>query len=249
MGQRLVISIRNMELGETLVNVYKHWSAYTGSAIEETNQFIDVYNEWAKTHPSEKTIFGKTDQASVNRQKEIIAILMMEAWPGAHPAGFKEDVKEYDETTDPEEACAKYATDVKMFLVSMGMMELASKLGDVFSYNRNDGLIGITESGIQDYQDWSEGDVDILINTNGDIQEIYFGVMWGNTYQEALDDEESEDDLLECMYETDFVNNDDFGVFTMDDWYEFNRIVDEAWKAGKYKIGSKKKDAVWSFIE
>ena len=39
MGQRLVIDIRDNE--KVLANAYYHWSGYTGSAIELTNQILD----------------------------------------------------------------------------------------------------------------------------------------------------------------------------------------------------------------
>lgn len=248
MGQRLVLSVRNIKTGTVLANVYKHWSAYTGCAIDETNTFIDAFNNWMNEHPGDKGIFNRVDDEAVNRQKEIVIMVMMEAWPGACPAGFKEDVDEEDEENDPD-AGKKYAANVKMLLMSMGMMELVSKLDDEFSYDRNEGLIGITDSGIENYQSWSEGDVDVGIDAQGEVKEVYFGVIWGESYQEALEEEESEADLLDCMYETDFVNNDDFGAFSLDDWYEFVEIYDKAQSAHKYKLGSKKNDAVWSFIE
>lgn len=258
MGQRLVLSVRTQAREEALVNVYMHWSAYTGSSIEVANQFIEAYGNWAHLNPGEKKIFAKTDDASVARQKEIITMLMMDCWPGAHPAGFraKDEFIEYDEDKDPD-AGEKHATEVKMWMVANGMPNLAARLKDKFEYNRNDGLIGITENAIEDYQSWSEGDVDIMIDEEtGDIRELYFGVMWGQEWGEACEEYEEEpggptaEEQLEAdIYETDFVNADDFGVFTLADWSKFLDVYDKARAAGKYKIGSKKNNAVWSFIE
>lgn len=143
-----------------------------------------------------------------------------------------------------------------MWMVANGMTNLAARLKDKFEYNRNDGLIGITENAIKSYQSWSEGDVDILIDEDtGDIREIYFGVLWGQEWDEACKEygekpegPTAEEQLEEDTYETDFVNADDFGVFTLEDWNKFLDIYDKAMAAGKYKIGSKKNNAVWSFI-
>lgn len=257
MGQRLVLSVRTEEREDPIANVYKHWSAYTGSSIEDANQFIEAYQNWAHLNPEEKKVFGKTDDASLARQKEIITMLMMDCWPGAHPAGFraKDGFTEYDEDKDPD-AAEKHAADVKLYLLSQGMTELAARLQDKFSYDRNEGLIGITKNAIEDYQSWSEGDVDIMIDSSGDIRELYFGVMWGQEWNEACEEYEeepggptAEDQLKADVFETDFVNCDDFGVFTLEDWKKFLEIYDQARTAGKYKIGSKKNNAVWSFIE
>lgn len=43
MGQRLVIQIEKN--GEALANCYYHWSAYTDSALEETQEVLQNYNE------------------------------------------------------------------------------------------------------------------------------------------------------------------------------------------------------------
>lgn len=233
-----------------LVNVYKHWSAYTGASIEEADQFINAYGEWADENPEEKKIFGKTDEASIARQKEIIALVMMKAWPRAHPAGFHKDgITEYDSDKDPE-AGEKYAADVKMLLMAKGMPNLAAKLQDVFSYDRNEGLIGVTEHAIEDYQSWSEGDVDIRIDSEGNIYELYFGVLWGSEWAEAVEEcEHGEKELKKEIYDTEFCTDDDFGVFDMADWEKFKDIYDAARAAGKFKIGCKKNNAVWSFIE
>lgn len=258
MGQRLVLSVRTQAREGVLVNVYMHWSAYTGSSIEVANQFIEAYGNWARLNPEEKRVFTKKDVDSVARQKEIITMLMMDCWPGAHPGGFgaKDGFVEYDEMEDPD-ADEKHATEVKMWMVGNGMPNLAARLQDKFSYNRNEGLIGITKNAIEDYQSWSEGDVDIMIDEDtGDIAELYFGVMWGQEWKEVCEEYEQEpggptpeEQLEGDIYETDFANCDDFGVFTLADWSKFLDIYDKARAAGKYKIGSKKNNAVWSFIE
>ena len=256
MGQRLVLSVRTEEREDPIVNVYKHWSAYTGSSIEDANQFIEAYQNWAHLNPEEKKVFGKADDASLARQREIVTLLMMDCWPGAHPAGFgaAEGFTEYDRD-DPESA-EKHAAEVKLYLLGQGMNELAARLKDKFSYDRNEGLIAITDKEIASNHSYSEGDVDIMIDSSGDIRELYFGVMWGQEWNEACDEYEvepggptAEDQLKEDVFETDFVNCDDFGVFTLADWKRFLEIYDQARAAGKYKIGSKKNNAVWSFIE
>lgn len=254
MGQRLVIAIRTEAADDTVVNVYKHWSAYTGSAIEETDQFIEGYNQWMDEHPEDKKAFGKNDAASITRQKEIIAIIMMNIWPGAHPAHFHGDV----EITDDDD---NYAAAVKMFLVANGMPNLAAKLKDHFEYDRNQGLIGITKKGIDNYTSWSEGDVDIYINKDGDIKELYFGVMWLQEWDEAkaefieneeldgLTDAQVEAKMEDEIYYSELPNMDDFGSFSIDEWKEFKNICDACWDDGKYKFGSKKSGAVCQFIE
>ena len=45
MGQRLVVQIE--DCGKQLANAYYHWSAYTESALEITNDVIQTLNEIA----------------------------------------------------------------------------------------------------------------------------------------------------------------------------------------------------------
>lgn len=48
MGQRLVVSIESM--GECLAKIYYHWSAYTVSALYETQKIVDcIYNKKDET--------------------------------------------------------------------------------------------------------------------------------------------------------------------------------------------------------
>lgn len=54
MGQRLVIQIEKNE--EALANAYYHWSAYTESAIELTNEVLDFLEESEKNSDIEKAV-------------------------------------------------------------------------------------------------------------------------------------------------------------------------------------------------
>lgn len=238
MGQRLVLSVKALGKEGTLVNVYMHWAAYTGSAIEVTDQFIRAYKNWAKLNPTEKRIFGETDKDAIARQKEIIAMLMMDCWKGALP-GF-ENIED--------------ASTIKLHLLTNGMLDLAMRLPDTLEHDRNAGLIGVTESAINYYQSNSEGDVEVFIDEDGDIREIYFGIVWSSEWSEACeeyaDDDElgtKEQQLLKDLYETDFVDNDRSN-FSLEEWDEFKDICNIAWDEGKEKIGSKKNNSVWSFI-
>ena len=186
----------------------------------------------------------------------------MNIWPGAHPACFHDDVGMTDKDEEDPDKEDKYAAAVKMYLVANGMPNLAAKLRDHFEYDRNQGLIGVTQKGIDNYQGWSEGDVDIYINKNGDIKELYFGIFWLQEWDEAkaefIENEEVDgltDAQIEAkmedeeIYYSELPNMDDFGSFSLDEWEEFKMTVDACWDDGKYKFGSKKSGAVCQFIE
>lgn len=256
MGQRLVVSIHVPGMDKVIVNCYQHWSAYTGSAINNTEDLINAYNDWKAMNEAEaKELFKKTDDASRNRQMEVLAMVMMDAWPGAMPTFHKNDgFPEYDYDNDPE-APEKHSTDIKRWMLSKGMFELASRMKDKIMWNRNEGLIGMTENEITDTQNWSEGDVDIYINEDGNIESICFGVVWVQDWDEALadiyledgeDESEREKQLLDDLYETDDV--DGSMEFTLSGWDEFIRLYNQADDAGKCKMGSKKTNTVVSFI-
>lgn len=259
MGQRLVLSVKSLAKGDTLANVYMHWAAYTGSAIEVTDKFIKTYQNWARLNPQEKKIFGKEGDLAVARQKEIIAMLMMDCWPGALPGEFYKEKDFYTYTSDDpqeyEEQSEDYGSAAKLYLVVNGMIELASRLPDKFEYDRNEGLIGVTKAAIGSYQEESEGDVEIFIDEDGSIAEIYFGIVWSNEWDDACEEYEDDDELgtkeqqlINDVYETEFVDNN-HSNFLPEEWDEFKDICDRAWDAGKYKIGSKKNNSVWTFIE
>ena len=123
MGQRLVVTIENNE--KEIAKIYYHWSAYTYSALCETQKIIDC-------------IYNSTDETESELQLRLIRFCENN---GGGIKGTHEEFK-YIQGLYPGE---KFKTE---------------------NYSRNDGLIALSEHGMNDLQGWSEGDVYINLDTD-----------------------------------------------------------------------------------
>ena len=123
MGQRLVVTIENNE--KEIAKIYYHWSAYTYSALCETQNIIDC-------------IYNSTDETEKELQLRLIRFCENNG------GGIKDTHEElaYIQDLYPGE---KFKTE---------------------NYSRNDGLIALSEHGMNDLQGWSEGDVYINLDTD-----------------------------------------------------------------------------------
>lgn len=131
MGQRLVVTV-NFQ-GQDLAKIYYHWSAYTVSALWETQKIINcIYNHKDETE----------------KELQLRLIRFCEENGGGITGTEEYNEHEYIQKMFPNEA---FKTD---------------------GYSRNNGLIAISETGMNGLQRWSEGDV--IINLDEDL--INFGI-------------------------------------------------------------------------
>lgn len=253
MGQRLVFTVRFGD--DKLANCYMHWSAYTGASIETTNMFLDALDNFRSENPGilEKA-FGDASPEGDGTRRDLIVAIMMKAWPGSQPAVNEIDgVPELPEDEDPDGTIRR--TNLKMFMLGKGMFRTASMLENTPKYDRNDGIISFTEDTMEKKQSWSEGDVEVYLKEDGIVQEIYFGVVFGDEYQSALDyamegDEDmTEEKFKDDLYETDHYDYPDCMTMSLEGWSQFVADYDEARTQGKYSMGSAKSGYVIQFIE
>lgn len=159
MGQRLVVTINHM--GEDLCKLYYHWSAYSFSALKETQDIVNcIYNHEDET----------------KEQLLLRLIRFCEANGGGIDGGEESDEFKYIQSLYPNEIFIKDG------------------------YSRSRGLIALSEKGMEQMQDWSEGDITIDL----DEESIYNGVF---CYYESL--EEYNREMQEC--------DDEFEPQTLDD--------------------------------
>ena len=153
MGQRLVISIETK--GEPIARLYYHWSAYTVSALYETQQVVNC-------------IYNHKDETIKELQLRLIRFCEKN---GGGIRGDDEEFK-YIQNMFPNET---FRTD---------------------DYSRNRGLIALSERGMGELQNWSEGDV--IINLDED--EINFGVYVGyDGFDNYIEERKEWDDEFEGM--------------------------------------------------
>lgn len=155
MGQRLVVSIQSQ--GQDLAKIYFHWSAYTSSALYETQKIVDC-------------IYNHNDETEKELQLRLIRFC--ETNGGGITGNEEYNEHEYIQNLFPNE---KFKTD---------------------GISRNDGLIAISEKGMNGLQYWSEGDV--IINLDEDL--INFGVYAGYEYfAEYIEERKEWDDEFEGL--------------------------------------------------
>lgn len=167
MGQRLVVTIQKDE--RDLCKIYYHWSAYSFSALKETQAIVNcIYNHKEET------------------EKELLLRLIRFCEENGGGIDGKEEEFKYIQSLYPNETFKKE------------------------DYSRNYGLIALSEKGMQDLQNWSEGDVTIDI----DEEKIYNGVY---CYYETL--EEFNEEMQEC--------DDEFKPLTLDDITDIGYDISE----------------------
>lgn len=181
MGQRLVVSVKSM--GECLAKIYYHWSAYTGSALYETQKIVDCIYD----HNNETT-----------KQLQLRLIKFCEENGG----GVRGDADEF-----------KYIHQ-----------QYPNYIFKTDNYSRNNGLIAISERGMQALQYWSEGDVIINIDDdtiNFDVCGWYENIFEYNDARREWDDEFESltlDEVPDIGY--------DLCNFSVDDIYAVSSAID-----------------------
>lgn len=122
MGQRLIISIDTM--GETIAKIYYHWSAYTTSALYETQQVVNC-------------IYNHKDESVKDLQLRLIRLCEKN---GGGIDGNKEEF-EYIQKMFPDE---KFIEDG--YSRSRGLIALSEKgMNDMQSWSEGDVTIDIDE--------------------------------------------------------------------------------------------------------
>lgn len=184
MGQRLIVTVEHQ--GKDLAKLYFHWSAYTVSALWETQKIVNcIYNHEDETE----------------RELQLRLIRFCEENGG----GIRGDGIEY--------------------------MYIKNRFpGEDFKtedYSRSNGLIAISERGMQELQFWSEGDV--IINLDEDL--INFGVYASyesleeyNESRREWDDEDFEGLTLEEIPDIGY----DLGYISIEDLDAVIEAVDAA---------------------
>lgn len=155
MGQRLVCTINKGE--RDLAKIYFHWSAYTYSALYETQKIIDcIYNYKDETE-----------------EELLLRLIRFCEDNGGGIRGTEEEFK-YIQKLYPNET---FKAD---------------------NYGRNNGIIALSEDGMNDLQDWSEGDVYIDLDTDLVDFCVYCGYEYLDEYIEerkSWDDEFDENEM------------------------------------------------------
>jgi len=145
MGQRLNFEIEHNH--EIVINCYLHWSAYTIDAAEYAASFV---NAWKQHKDDEHPDAIDEDELWVLRLVDTFAELK---------AGF--DETEIYRVRD-------------MFCQLYPSLETALRQGEYKAINRNEGLLAVTQEGIDETERWEEGRV--VYDIDSDI--ICFDVCW-----------------------------------------------------------------------
>lgn len=194
MGQRLVITVYDGKTEERVANVYQHWSAYTDSAAANTLVMLELMNEMLKQFPEANA--KRIALEAMLRSNSRINITYDGYWQK-----FCEDNNLHNGNNIPENLRGPICKNFYYYLQNnIGLSEEALKLIEdrmaedgAFTYDRNYGLIGIFDKDMDDTQAWSEGDVEITIDTeHHEAYASYFGV---NAVYDQFEYEENYGDL------------------------------------------------------
>lgn len=189
MGQRLVITVYDGKTDERVANVYQHWSAYTDSAAVNTLGILELMNEMMEKFP----------EANAKRIA-VEAMLRSNKRANITYDGYWQQFL-HSENNIPENLRGPICKNFYYYLQNnIGLSEEALKLIEdrmaedgAFTYDRNYGLIGIFDKDMDDTQAWSEGDVEITIDTeHHEAYVSYFGV---NAVYDQFEYEENFGDL------------------------------------------------------
>lgn len=194
MGQRLVITVYDGKTEERVANVYQHWSAYTDSAAANTLVILELMNEMMKQFPEANA--KRIALEAMLRSNSRINITYEGYWQQ-----FSEDNHLQNGNSIPENLRGPICKNFYYYLQNnIGLSEEALKLIEdrmaedgAFTYDRSDGLIGIFDKDMDESQMWSEGDVEITIDTeHHEAYVSYFGV---NAVYDQFEYEENFGDL------------------------------------------------------
>lgn len=192
MGQRLVITIHEPRNFDDICKAYYHWSAYTESAMQEVNRICTFYadirnNEENKHHSNEWCLIQALYKNGSVEYYEDGSVIANDH------AGMR-----VDETPEGlNRFCGEPCTFVEVT-------------------DRSEGIIAVSKKGMEELQDWSEGNIDLVLHENGEIELFDFDVYWDEPLEDYCDmqgfDEEerlSDNDIKfikDCLEKKDFDN-------------------------------------------
>lgn len=154
MGQRLVVTIKDK--GEPKMKIYYHWSAYTLSAFDELNTLWGIIKPLkARGLSTEEILLGIIHGLEGNVD-EVHKKWLEEHWPnytrschGGIDGGKDSDEWKYITSLYPNET---FSEDV----------------------DRNNGLVAMSDKGMHEMQDWSEGNAEINIDTETFANDVHW---------------------------------------------------------------------------
>lgn len=229
MGQRLNVNITKN--GETIANVYMHWSAYSSSSMNILQDVIYTFeNEDINENSSLKDVITALKDAlpgakcPVDEQKEmeIIESTKLDAFKkNAYIALFLYD---YPKISSLDVSKPADWTTLETILPKKVYEELSS----FFAVNRNDGIISITPNSIKETESWEEGRVSFDIATHL----ASYGVFY------VLDDDEKEDyaDEDKMVLPVEYHNLFEENWLNQEDLDALAKIIDDCIKSKQYRI-------------
>lgn len=168
MGERLNFEI--IHNGETIMNCYRHWSAYTMDAAEYAADFVDA---WKRHH---------TDvHPDAIDEDELLALRLIDTFAELN-AGFNDA----ESTRLMNAFCQNYPT-----------LDLALRHGKYKSVNRDEGLLSITQEGIAETEYWEDGRIIYDIDSGLiDFEVVWFDGEDYNSFRKNYKQNHDEELLL-----------------------------------------------------
>lgn len=190
MGQRLVVNIVSND--QILACGYFHWSAYTEQAAEITR---DIVKNVIKANYEADDTFRYTENAhNITAINKLSSYLLLEyAGAGIYHANNDDDIEEFKKLN----AAVNY------------------RIGE----NRTAGLIALTPSSIELFNNYAEGTVDIDIS-NDTVHFDVFGIYDPDEVKEINEDNESNGIGKYEIKEIDFSDITRFNFEEVDTWYD-----------------------------
>lgn len=151
MGQRLIITVRNH--GRDLAKIYYHWSAYTRSALEETKELLD--------HISQYGYVKGLNEVHPIRCSSCGALVFEDHCEHCGTPHHGHSITEKDLQLVLIRYCEKrgggiITRDTELAYVSKLFPDQYFKQKNI---SRNDGIIALSQEGMDSLQSWSEGDI------------------------------------------------------------------------------------------
>lgn len=170
MGERLNFEI--VHNGETIMNCYRHWGAYTVDAAEYAANFVEAW----KRHCND-------DHPDALDDDELLALRLIDSFTELN-AGFND----VERNRLINAFCQDYPT-----------LELAFREGNYQSVNRDEGLLSITKEGIAETEYWEEGRVTYDIDSDAICFEVvcFEGESYDD-FRETCEDEEMDMEMIPC---------------------------------------------------
>lgn len=197
MGQRLVITVKGKN-GVDLANGYYHWSGYTDSGIITTKMAINAFDESLKHAMFSESLKaieqnGKPEKTKNTSEKSHVEILTACGMLFATGAGLEQSAEKGSKT------------EIETFT------DMFPNVNYMTGKNRNDGLIAISEHGMEESEKWSEADVTIdIMNQTIDISSLFY------SYDDDDEMPNSEDDIPEIKKDLSCIPFDEFENTTED---------------------------------